>query len=1300
MRRVLATSREVYHNFDSVALFLLLLNMVCLCCAAPTFAGWTYIGLNGYSVNALAIDPINPETIYAGAGKTQCSFPSGLFKSTDGGTSWSPFFEVETEGMIVASLAIDPVDPGTIYVGSRRNSWSGVECGSGGIHRITNGDTYRCCIGLSSGYDVNSLVIDPTNHQTVHAGAGYSNVANQLCGSVFKNSDALHATHLSGWRETFLPFVNSLAIDPINPQILYAGVNFATKTSTEDRKSGVYKSTDGGASWSREIFSWTAYNITSLAIDPENPSTIYAGAQFSGGVWKSTDGGTWWIPIRSGLGNTEVSSLAIDPVDTQILYAGTEAGVFKSTNGGEKWSWIGSGLTSAKILSLAIDPANPQILYAGTSKGGVFKSTDGGPTIPDIPTGVTATAGNGQATVSFTAPSSNGGSPITGYTATSNPGGKTGKITGATAAPITVTGLVNGTAYTFTVTATNAKGTGPASAPSNSVTPIGPPGAPTIGTATAGNAQATVSFTSPASNGGSPITGYTATSNPGGKTGTITGATAAPITVTGLTNGIAYTFTVTATNAVGTGPASSPSNSVTSASIIVTSPNGGETWQSGTSKTVTWTYTGNPGTMVKIELLRAGALVGTMTSGTPIGTGGNGSFTWNISSSITPGSDYKVRVTSTTTSSYSDTSNNNFTIGAPPSITVTSPNGGEAWQTGTSHVINWTYTGNPGTAVKIELLRAGALVGTMTSSTSIGTGGNGSFTWNIGSSITPGSDYKVRVTSTTTSSYSDTSNNNFTINSVPPSIIVTSPNGGETWQRGTSKTVTWSYTGNPGTMVKIELLRAGALVGTMTSSTSIGTGGNGSFTWNIGSSITPGSYYKVRVTSTTTSSYSDTSNNDFTISTPSPTVAFPNGGEILPAGSTQTIRWSYTGNVGTAAKIELLKAGAVVGTMTSSTPIGTGGIGSFTWNISSTRTPGSDYKVRVTSTTSSFYSDISDNAFTISGPPGAPTGVSATAGDASALIAFSAPASDGGSPITGYTATSSPGGITKTGAASPITITGLTNGIAYTFTVKATNSLGTGPASSPSNTVTPYELQVLHSFDGSDGSYPQGSLTLSGATLYGVANSGGTYNKGTIFQINTDGSRLQVLHSFDGSDGAWPQGSLTLSGATLYGVAGGGGTYNKGTIFQINTDGSGLQVLHSFDGSDGSYPDGSLTLSGATLYGMASEGGTYNKGTIFQINTDGSGLQVLHSFDGSDGTWPEGLTLSGATLYGVANSGGTYNNGTIFQINTDGSGLQVLHSFDGSDGAWPEGLTLSGATLYGVASEGGTYNKGTIFSLK
>ena len=87
--------------------------------------------------------------------------------------------------------------------------------------------------------------------------------------------------------------------------------------------------------------------------------------------------------------------------------------------------------------------------------------------------------------------------------------------------------------------------------------------------------------------------------------------------------------------------------------------------------------------------------------------------------------------------------------------------------------------------------------------------------------------------------------------------------------------------------------------------------------------------------------------------------------------------------------------------------------------------------------------------------PGAPTAVSAVAGNAQATVTFSPPASDGGSAITGYTVTSNPGSITASGAGSPIVVTGLTNGTAYTFTVTATNAVGTGPASSPSNSVTP-----------------------------------------------------------------------------------------------------------------------------------------------------------------------------------------------------------------------------------------------------
>lgn len=182
---------------------------------------------------------------------------------------------------------------------------------------------------------------------------------------------------------------------------------------------------------------------------------------------------------------------------------------------------------------------------------------------PNAPTIGTATGGNAQASVAFTAPSWNGGATITGYTATSTPGGLTAS---GSSSPLTVTGLTNGTSYTFKVKATNATGTGPESAASNSVAPAGAgatvPGAPTIGTATAGDASASVAFTPPGSNGGSAITSYTATSTPGSVTGT---GSSSPITVSGLTNGTSYTFKVKATNGVGTGAESAASNSVTPA---------------------------------------------------------------------------------------------------------------------------------------------------------------------------------------------------------------------------------------------------------------------------------------------------------------------------------------------------------------------------------------------------------------------------------------------------------------------------------------------------------------------------------------------------------------------------------------------------------------------------------------------------------------------------------------------------------------------------------------------------------------
>jgi uncharacterized repeat protein (TIGR03803 family) len=268
-----------------------------------------------------------------------------------------------------------------------------------------------------------------------------------------------------------------------------------------------------------------------------------------------------------------------------------------------------------------------------------------------------------------------------------------------------------------------------------------------------------------------------------------------------------------------------------------------------------------------------------------------------------------------------------------------------------------------------------------------------------------------------------------------------------------------------------------------------------------------------------------------------------------------------------------------------------------------------------------------------------------------------------------------------------------------------------GHAHAISASTTPDSLTILHSFDGE--ALPQGDLTLSGSTLFGMTFGGGVNGYGTIFQVNPDGTGFQVLHSFGSSsfDAVEPQGDLTLSGSTLYGMG-------LGAIFQINTDGTGYQVLYNFGSvaNDGANPSGSLTLSGSgsALYGMTKSGGAHSSGTIFQINTDGTGYKVLYSFGGiaNDGRFPYGsltLSVSGTTLYGMTSAGGAYGSqvggyGTIFQINTDGTGYQVLYSFGSvaRDGANPSGsLTLSGSgsVLYGMTPQGGSNGLGAIFRI-
>jgi len=223
--------------------------------------------------------------------------------------------------------------------------------------------------------------------------------------------------------------------------------------------------------------------------------------------------------------------------------------------------------------------------------------------VPTEPMSASATPGNTQATVSWSAPTGDGGSPITGYVVTVV--GDPGKSCTATPpnTSCTVTGLTNGTAYTFAVRADNANGAG-AEAEAGPVTPNAPPpvpSAPLNPAATAGNAQATVSWDAPVSGG--PFTLYTVTAvEDPSKTCTATPPNTS-CTVTGLTNGSTYTFTVRATNANGAGAASTVSNAVTPSAPPVPSAPLNPTATAGNAQaTVSWSApaSGGPFTLYTV----------------------------------------------------------------------------------------------------------------------------------------------------------------------------------------------------------------------------------------------------------------------------------------------------------------------------------------------------------------------------------------------------------------------------------------------------------------------------------------------------------------------------------------------------------------------------------------------------------------------------------------------------------------------------------------------------------------------------
>jgi uncharacterized repeat protein (TIGR02543 family) len=686
----------------------------------------------------------------------------------------------------------------------------------------------------------------------------------------------------------------------------------------------------------------------------DGTQTYLASAQTTMGSANSTLVAQWKVKLPAAPAIASVTGS--DGGATIVITPGTGGGAatsytVTSSPAGDSCV-IYASATSCSITPLVNGTAYTFTVSAtnstGTTNGAIsaLSATPAGK--PDAPTGVTATRGNGQAVVTFTAPVDTGGSVITSYavTAYDSNGNAAGSCSGS-GTSYTCTGLTNGSAYTFKATATNASLTSDLSTASLAATPATLPGAPTSVSAAVNTAgAATVSFTAPANNGGAALTGFTVISSPVGFICSAA-ANASSCVVTGLTNGTAYTFTVVATNEIGDSVASTSSSAVTP--------------QSAASAPTTVTA-----------------------------TAGDGQASIAFSGAVTNGS----TIASYTVQAYD--SNGNEVTGAT-CISSTSP----CTVTGLSNGSEYTFK-------------------VVTNSTVYGAG-------------------------ITTPSLPSSSSN-----AITPATAPDSPSEIEV-TAGTGKiSVSWAEPAANGSAILSYTVQAydssNQPIAGATCTVNAPTR-----TCDVSANLVAGANYTFKVTATSAAGTSAASAASTSVSVNAEPSAPIN---VIAVGSnaSATVSWdppiNINGSAITEYTVTAYSGSTVAGTCTSNASDKTCVVSNLTNGVAYT------FKVTATNGIGTSALSTASSAVTPSTVPNAPTTVSAVVGDTEVTISFVAPVIDGGSTVTGYKVIGSDG-TTLTGTSSPLKVTGLTNGTSYTFTVQATNANGDSVVSTASSSVTP-----------------------------------------------------------------------------------------------------------------------------------------------------------------------------------------------------------------------------------------------------
>ena len=321
------------------------------------------------STGAVAIDPSNPKNVWAGTGESwvrnSVSIGDGIYKSTDGGENWTNTGLKDSEH--IAKILIDPKDGNTVYACATGHLWD--DNRERGVYKTTDGGkTWRKVLaGANASTGCAMLSMSAQDPKTLYAALwdfrrqAWTFRSGGAGSGIFKSTDAgEHWTELTPANAKGLPDKPygriALAVAPSKPRVVYAAI--------ESAKSALFRSDDGGATWSRldasQFMVWRPFYFANLIVDPKDENKVFKAG---GALLLSTDGGRSFGNVSSAA-HGDFHDVWIDPNNSDSVFTSDDGGLWRSSDGGRRWAHL-LNLPVSQFYHVSVDNAEPYHVYGG-----------------------------------------------------------------------------------------------------------------------------------------------------------------------------------------------------------------------------------------------------------------------------------------------------------------------------------------------------------------------------------------------------------------------------------------------------------------------------------------------------------------------------------------------------------------------------------------------------------------------------------------------------------------------------------------------------------------------------------------------------------------------------------------------------------------------------------------------------------------------------------------------------------------------------------------------------------------------